>query len=323
MFFVIMWVAATVNFIGPRLSGTDPIRQMLIQQSLSGGYIHKGLEEMVKVYDHKFGLDTPWYLQYLNYLSQVAGFHFGYSITHYPDTVKELISRGLPWSIGLVGTTTVLAFLLGTLLGAIISWPRAPGFLQYLLPPLLTLSAMPYYILGLVLLYIFAFQTNLLPIFGGYSAGVIPSMTFSFWLDVLRHSILPSLSILLAALGFWALGMRAMMVTTEGEDYMIFAEAKGLKDRTLFLRYAIRNALLPQVTSLALSLGYIVTGSILVEIVFGYPGVGSILYEAITEFDYPTIQGIVFLIIVSIGLTTLIVDIVYPLLDPRISYQRR
>ncbi|HLG52165.1 MAG: ABC transporter permease [Chloroflexi bacterium] len=322
VFFLVVWLAATVNFFAPRLTGTDPIRQKLIQQAMAGGYVQQGLEDMVKIYDREFGLDKPLWVQYLNYLRQISGLDLGYSITHYPKHVKELLGQGIVWSLALMGTTTILAFLLGTFLGALLTWPKAPRFLQYLLPPLLTLSAMPYYILGLVLLYLFAFQTGWFPIFGGYSEGTVPSMTLGFWLDVLRHTVLPALSIILAAMGFWALGMRAMMVTVQGDDYMIFAEAKGLKEKTLFLRYAIRNALLPQVTGLALSLGYIVSGSVLVEVVFGYPGVGSILYQAISEFDYPTIQGIVFVIIVSIGLATLAVDILYPLLDPRITYRR-
>ena len=187
---------------------------------------------------------------------------------------------------------------------------------------MLTLSAIPYYLLGLVLLYFFAFQTQWLPIFGGYSPGVIPKLTLPFVLDIVRHSILPALSIVLAAIGFWALGMRAMMVTVQGEDSMLFAEAKGLKDRTLFLRYALRNALLPQATSLALALGQILSGAVLVEVVFAYPGIGSVLYHAIRDFDYFLIQGIVFTIIVSIGLATLILDIIYPLVDPRITYAK-
>jgi peptide/nickel transport system permease protein len=277
---------------------------------------------MVKEYDQKFGLDKPLWVQYLNYLGQMSHLDLGYSITNYPKTVNELMSVALPWTIGLLTLTTLLSFLIGTFLGALLAWPKAPRFLQYVLPPLLTLSAMPYYILGLVLLYIFSFQTQLLPIFGGYTPGTIPSATLGFWLDVLKHATLPALSIVLAAIGFWALGMRAMMVTVEGDDYMIFAEAKGLKDGTLFLRYAARNALLPQVTALALNLGYILSGAVLVEVVFGYPGIGNVLFRAISEFDFFTIQGIVFTIIVSIGLATLLVDILYPLLDPRITYQR-
>jgi peptide/nickel transport system permease protein len=322
VFLLVVWLAATVNFFAPRLTGTDPIRQKLIQQSILTGYVQQGFDQMVKEYDQKFGLDKPLTEQYVSYLGQMTRLDLGYSITNYPKTVNELMSVALPWTIGLLTVTSLLSFIIGTLLGALLAWPRSPRFLQYVLPPLLTLSAMPYYILGLVLLYIFAFQTQLLPIFGGYSAGTIPTATPGFWLDVFKHAILPALSIVLAAIGFWALGMRAMMVTTEGEDYMIFAEAKGLKDATLFLRYAARNALLPQVTALALNLGYILSGSVLVEVVFGYPGIGNVLYRAISEFDYFTIQGIVFTIIVSIGLATLFVDVLYPLLDPRITYQR-
>jgi len=192
--------------------------------------------------------------------------------------------------------------------------------LQYLLPPLLTLSAVPYYLLGLVLLYVLAFRLPLFPSFGGYTPGTLPALNMGFVLDAASHAALPALSIVLAALGFWALGMRAMMVTVQGEDSMIFAEAKGLKNRTLFLRYAVRNALLPQATALALALGEILSGAVLVEVVFGYPGIGSVLYNAIKDFDYYLIQGIVFTIVVSIGLATLLIDLAYPLLDPRIRY---
>jgi len=148
----------------------------------------------------------------------------------------------------------------------------------------------------------------------------LPGLNLAFFVDALSHAALPALSIVLAAIGFWALGMRAMMVMLQGEDSMIFAEAKGLKDRTLFMRYAVRNALLPQATALTLALGEILSGAVLVEVVFGYPGIGSVLYTAIRDFDYYLIQGIVFTIVVSIGLATLIVDLAYPLLDPRIRY---
>ena len=159
--------------------------------------------------------------------------------------------------------------------------------------------------------------------FGGYKTGTIPTLTLRFILDVLWHSMLPALSIILVSIGGWALGMRSMMVMTQGEDYVIFADAKGLRDRTIFTRYAIRNALLPQVTAVALALGTIVAGAVLVEVIFGYPGIGTVLYQAIRGSDYYLVQGIVFVVIVSIGLATFILDIIYPLLDPRITYRRR
>ena len=320
MLLVLVWVAATLNFIGPRLTGKDPVRTRLLKQAVVGGYVQQGMEEMAKEYERKFGLDRPLWAQYTTYLGDMSRLNFGPSITNYPRTVNEIMADALPWTMVLLGTTTVLAFVLGTLLGAILAWPRSPRFLQYLLPPLLTLSAVPYYLLGLVLLYVLAFRLPLFPSFGGYTPGTLPALNMGFVLDAASHAALPALSIVLAALGFWALGMRAMMVTVQGEDSMIFAEAKGLKNRTLFLRYAVRNALLPQATALALALGEILSGAVLVEVVFGYPGIGSVLYNAIKDFDYYLIQGIVFTIVVSIGLATLLIDLAYPLLDPRIRY---
>src|SRR5919108_883848 len=320
---LIVWLAATLNFFLPRLGGQTPIREKLLQQALQGGYVQAGLQEMVRSYEAKFGLDKPLWQQYLNYLRDLARFDFNYSISNYPKTVRQMMAEALPWTIGLLGVTTLLAFALGTLLGALLAWPRAPAVLvNVLLPPLLTLSAIPYYLLGLILLWLFAFQAKWFPIFGGYTPGTIPHPSLAFWGDLLRHAILPALSIILAAIGFWALGMRAMMVTTQGEDFVTFAEAKGLKDRTVFLRYALRNALLPQVTSLGLTLGHILSGAVLVEIVFAYPGIGTVLYRSIRAFDYFAIQGMVFVVIVSIALATLILDLAYPLLDPRISYRR-
>jgi peptide/nickel transport system permease protein len=319
---LIIWLAATINFFLPRLSGQDPIREKLIQQSVQGGYLQQGIQETAKEYERKFGLDRPLWQQYLTFLSDTARLDFNYSMANYPKRVTEMMAEALPWTIGLLTLTTVLAFALGTFLGALLAWPRAPRFLEVLLPPLLTLSAIPYYLLGLVLLWIFSFQAKLLPIFGGYTAGTIPEASLGFWLDILRHATLPALSIILAAIGFWALGMRAMMITTQGEDFVTFAEAKGLKSGTLFFRYAIRNAMLPQVTGLGLALGHILSGAVLVEVVFAYPGIGTVLYRSIRAFDYFAIQGMVFAVIVSIAIATFILDVIYPLIDPRITYRR-
>jgi peptide/nickel transport system permease protein len=322
LFVAVVWAAATLNFFLPRISGQDPVREKLMQQAASSGYVHTGINEMVEQYQREFGLDQPLWRQYLTYLESVARFDFGYSIANYPRTVVSILADSLPWTIGLLLTTTVLAFVIGTLAGALLAWPRSPRFLQYLFPPLLTLSAIPFFLLGLVLIYLFAFQWRLLPLFGGYTPGTFPALSMSFALDVVKHSVLPGLSILLASLGFWALGMRGMMVTVEGEDYMTFAEAAGFKDRTLFFSYGLRNALLPQTTALGLSLGQLLSGALLVEVIFSFPGIGSVLYNAIRQFDYFLIQGIVFTIVLGVTFATLILDLIYPLLDPRITYQR-
>jgi peptide/nickel transport system permease protein len=277
---------------------------------------------MAREYDKRFGLDQPLWRQYLTYLSDTTRLEFNYSIANYPRTVRQLIAEALPWTIGLLGTTTLLSFGIGTLLGALLAWPGAPRWMRYLMPPLWALHAIPFFLLGLILMYLLAFQVQLLPIFGGYTAGVIPSLSIGFVLDVIAHALLPAMSIVLVATGGWALGMRGMMVTTMGEDYVTFADAKGLKSSTIFLRYCVRNAILPQTTALALALGQILSGAVLVEVIFGYPGIGALLFQAIRENDFFLIQGIVFTVIVALGLATFVLDVVYPWLDPRISYRR-
>jgi peptide/nickel transport system permease protein len=322
VFLLIAWLAATLNFFLPRLTGQDPVRVKLLQQAQLGGYVQAGIEEMVREYDRRFGLDRPLWAQYLTFLRGAARLDFNYSIANYPRTVNAMIAEALPWTVALLGTTTVVSFALGTFLGALLGWPGAPRWMRWLMPPLWALHAIPFFLLGLILIYLFSFRFPVLPMFGGYSAGAFPALTVPFVLDLVRHAILPALSIILVATGGWALSMRGMMVTTQGEDYVIFAEAKGLRSLTIFLRYCVRNALLPQATGLALSLGQIVSGAVLVEVIFGYPGIGTVLYQAIRENDHFLIQGIVFTVIIALGLATLILDAVYPLLDPRISYRK-
>ena len=322
IFLLIVWLAGSVNFFLPRLNSQDPIREKLMQQATNGGSLQTGMEEMVAEYDEKFGLNRPVWEQYLFYLGDLARFDLNYSISNYPRTVREIVLEAMPWSIGLLSVTTLLAFGLGSLLGAFLGWPRTPKWVHFLLPPVLALHAIPFFLLGMVLMYVIAFWAKLLPQYGGFTPGTFPSWSLSFGLDIVSHAILPALSIILVSIGGWALGMRAMMVTTQGEDYTNFADAKGLRARTIFLRYSLRNAWLPQITALALVLGHIVSGAVLVEVFFGYPGMGTVLYNAIRESDFFLVQGIVFFVIVTLGIATLILDLCYPLLDPRITYRR-
>ena len=317
-FLFVIWLAATVIFIIPRLSGQDPVKEKLLLEAQRGGALQTGLDEMAKTYQKRFGLDRPMYIQYGNFLFDLVRFDLGTSIAYYPRSVASIVYDSILWTIGLVGTVTLLAFSIGTLAGAFLGWPRRPGWIQYLFMPLLTLSAIPQYLLGLILIFIFAFHLEWLPLFGAYKPGTVPNLSWDFVFMVLRHAILPACAILLAAVGFWAIGMRGMMINTQGEDFMIQADAKGLKGARIFLRYAIRNALLPQVTGVAISLGTIITGAILVERVFLYPGLGDILFQAIRLSDFFLIRGIVMTIVFSIAIATLILDLIYPLIDPRI-----
>jgi peptide/nickel transport system permease protein len=321
-FFLIVWAAATINFILPRLAPGNPVRERLVSAASQGGAMQDGIEEMVRSYNKQFGLDKPLYVQYGLYLQHVAQLDFGYSIANYPNTVVGLIRRALPWTVGLLAVSSGIAFVLGTLLGALVTWPRAPKVFRYLAAPAMALSAIPYYLLGLTLIYLLGIVVPLFPLSGGYSIGAIPDLSLAFALDVLWHSLLPGLSIVISSVGFWMLGMRGMMITTKGEDYINFAEAKGLKDRRIFFSYAVRNAVLPQLTNFAINLGTVISGLVIVEVIFGLPGMGSLLYNAITGLDYFVVYGIVYMTVLTIALATLIMDLIYPLLDPRISYRR-
>jgi peptide/nickel transport system permease protein len=322
-FLLILWIAGTVNFFLPRLGGQDPVRAQLGAQAALGGASQIGMNEIIAEYDHRYGLDKPLVEQYLTYLNDTLHLEFNFSMAAYPTKVIEIIWRSLPWTITLLAVTTLLAWTIGTFLGALLTQQNAPRILRFILAPILTLSAIPFFLLGLLLIYFLGFQLKWFPLAGGYDQGLLPSLDPKIVLNMIYHSVLPALSIILASIGFWTLGMRGVMVSTHGEDYLLFAEAKGLRRSTVFVRYAIRNALLPQLTALALALGNIVSGAVLVEVVFQYPGVGSVLYQSIRNSDYFLIQGIVFIIIVAIGLATLMLDLIYPLLDPRISYAKR
>lgn len=322
LFILVVWTAITINFLIPKMTPRNPLREKLLEQASRSGYIEEGFDEMVAAYEAKFGLDQPLWRQYVRYMGDVLRGDLGYSIANYPRTVWELVRTALPWTLGLLAVTTIVAFVLGTIMGAMMAWPKSSPFVKHIMPSFLVLGAIPAYLVALILIYFISYRWQWLPLAGGYSLGTVPNMSIDFALDVLKHSLLPALAIVLTSIGGWVIGMRGMMVTVQGEDYMTFGEAKGLKDGRLFNRYGVRNAILPQVTGLALSFSTLVSGSVLVELVFQYPGVGTLLQRAISQLDYWMIYGINLIIIVSIAVAMFIMDMVYPLLDPRISYEK-
>lgn len=319
----VIWTSATLTFILPHLTPRDPVTELITQQVAAQGLSADKLAEQIASRKKLFGLDKPLWEQYLNYMWKLLHFDLGYSIVNYPKTVNELIGQSVWWTIGFVGISTILAFLIGTLVGALIGWNKSPRFMSWFIPPLMIFSATPSFIVALVLIYFLAFKAKLFPLGRPYGLMTKPDWaSLKFWGEVIYHGTLPALSLILVSLGSWGLGMRAMMITVEGDDYMTFAEAKGLKGARLFLQYALRNALLPQITGIAIQLGGIVSGSTLVEVYFQYPGLGNRLAGAIASFDYYLVSGIVLFLVAGIALATFMVDMLYPLLDPRISYQR-
>lgn len=321
MFAITVWLAITIVFFLPRLTGQNPLEERIYQEAQSGGFLDPDVQERVRIFEEKYGFDKPLYQQYVNFVGDLLRFDLGRSILRWPKSVNEIMAESVWWTVSLSLITLVLAFVLGTLMGAIMEWRRNNVALMSLIAPFLVLSAIPFFIFGILLQTLVFSIDREFPTINGYQTGVVGWPDWSdidFILSVLQHAMLPALSVVLVSLGGWAMGMRGMMVTTKGEDYMLNAEAKGLPDRILFYRYAIRNSMLPQVTGLVLNLGLIVSGLLLVEIVFAYPGLGNLLYDAIRNSDFPTIQGVTFVLALGTALATLVIDLTYPLIDARI-----
>lgn len=316
---LVIFLAVSINFALPRLMPGDPIEAQLNQLMATGGGALGDIGAMVESYRARFGLDQPVWEQYFSYWQSVFVLDLGSSLANYPERVSDAILGGLPWTLGLLGFTTLVSFLVGTLLGGLLGWPRAPRFLRGLGTGVVMLSAVPYFLIGMILLYFFAIVFRVFPAGGGMPFGASAGFNWETIRGIAWHGTLPALSIIIAEIGAWALGMRGMMVSVLGEDYITLADAKGLKPKRIFLWYGMRNALLPQVTRLALNLGHIVSGAILVEVIFSYPGLGFRLYQAIQSKDYFVIQGIVLLLSVSIAIAMFILDLIYPLIDPRIT----
>jgi peptide/nickel transport system permease protein len=318
---LVVWAAATITFFIPRLSDKNPVRQRFAELSITGGFSPADLEVIVASYNQKFGLDKPLWEQYFDYIVSLARFDLGVSMYQYPKTVMDLIIEALPWTMGLLFVTTILSFIIGNLLGALSAWPHAPDWLRGISTSFVMLLGVPPVLLGLLLIFFIAFRLKLLPMSGSYSAGTIPELSPAFILDAARHLVLPALSLILGTVGGWVLSMRGMGVTILGEDYVLFAEHKGLKSGIIFRDYYLRNALLPQVTGFALALGSVVTSAVVVESIFGLPGLGSVLSRAINANDFLVIYGIVLFITIAIATLMVLVELIYPLLDPRIRQE--
>jgi peptide/nickel transport system permease protein len=317
---LVIWAASTITFFIPRISNKNPIRERLAQLAQSGGFAPADMEKIVASMSEKFGLNKPLLEQYTDYIGGIARLDLGVSLNKYPKTVWELIMEALPWTIGLLLTATILSFIIGNLLGAVAAWPRAPGWLRSFATPFVLLQGMPPVLLGILLLFFVGFRLKLLPLGGAYSIGIQPSRTIGFFLDVVRHQILPALALIFGSVGGWVLSMRGMGITIQGEDYVNFAEHKGLGGVTIFRDYYMRNALLPQVTGFALALGSIITSGLIVEGIFALPGVGSVLNDAIRSNDFLVIYGIVLFIVIAVAVLMVVVELLYPLLDPRIRH---
>lgn len=318
--FLTVFIAATLIWIIPRLSPVDPAEIMLGRMAAGAGAVADS-EAILAQLRSNFGLDDPLYIQYLKYLWNTVTFNFGLSTATFPTPVSALIANALPWTLGLMILSLIVTFIIGNLLGALMVWEESPKLVKVAIPAAMVFTSIPPILSGLLLMWIFAANLRWFPLTGAYGLTVEPGWTWEFAVSVLHHGFLPALSIVIVTFGFWALGMRGLMITVQGEDYVTLAKAKGLKPRYILYKYMIRNAILPQITAFALKVGLLIAGQVLVERIFAYNGMGKLLYDAILDQDFPVIQGVSFVIILMTALSVFIVDLVYPFIDPRIRHE--
>ncbi|HWF79350.1 MAG TPA: ABC transporter permease [Streptosporangiaceae bacterium] len=305
-------VAITVNFFIPRLMPGNPVEVAIghMQARVTPGTI--------RALDLQYGINTKLGLvgQYVNYLDQLIHGNLGISFSSYPATVVSVIRSALPWTVGLVGIATIISFALGTLLGIAAAWRRG-SWLDNLLPAMTFFQAAPYFFVAILIVALFATKLGWFPQNSGYDTTTLnPGLNWAFMSSVLDHAVLPALTIVVGSIAGWIIGMRNMMLTTMDEDYVLIAQAKGLASRRV-ISYAARNAILPSVSGFSLAIGFVVSGSLLTEIVFSYPGIGYILLQAIGNEDYPLLQGIFLIITFAVLGANLLADFVYSFLDPR------
>jgi peptide/nickel transport system permease protein len=279
--------------------------------------------QAIKTMEIAFGIHTDQNVlqQYLQYLFNTSHGDMGVSITYFPKSVISVIMLGLPWTVGLVGMATVIAFVLGTLVGILSAWRRG-GILDSVLPPLfIVVSAFPYFWIGLICILIFSFTLGWFPLGFAYQLDTSINLSWTFIGDALWHGFLPAMTIVVTSIGGWILTMRNTMITTLAEDYVKMARAKGLSPVRIMLNYAARNAILPNLTGFAMSLGFVISGAILVEIVFNYPGLGFMLLQAVNNEDFALMQALFLLITVAVLVAVLAADFITAWLDPRTREQ--
>jgi peptide/nickel transport system permease protein len=318
---VAAWVALTINFMLPQLIPGNPVEALIGRMSQSG----TPPPGEAKVLTALLGLGTGnIFDKYWHYLDGLAHLRLGLSISEFPTPVSSEIGQSIYWTLVLVGTATVISFCLGIALGALAGWKRGSR-LDAIIPATTLLTAMPYFWLALIAVYVFASNVwHVLPAGQGYDTNSELTVGFNlpFIASAAQHAILPALTIVLSSVGGWLLGMRNMMVSTLSDDYVIAAEAKGLKQRRIMIGYAARNAVLPSVSGFAISLGFVVSGAIAMEYVFSYPGLGNLLVQAVNNNDYPLMQGIFLVITFAVLGANLIVDLLHGFIDPRTRLSR-
>jgi len=321
-YLVVIFVSMSVVFLIPKFTPVDPVGIAISRAAAMGQYQHpEAVEKMRETLKELYGLKGSVFEQYLRFWKRISMGDLGPSLSTFPTPVIKLIRNSLPWTLGLLSISSLVAWIIGNLIGGIAGyysnrkWAGALGVLAMIIRPI------PAYIMALILVLLFGYLIPVFPLIGGTSIGIVPSFTWNFLSDLLKHAFLPAFSIILIWVGTWFLTMRSIVSRTIKEDYVTYAEATGIQKEKILFQYVIRNALGPQFTGLALNMGQIFSGALVVEYVFAYPGLGYLLYNAVLTGDLNLMIGIVIFSIVGVATAVLILDLAYPLIDPRVRYR--
>jgi peptide/nickel transport system permease protein len=310
-YLITAWAAISLNFLLPRIMPGSPADALIAK------FHGKLSPDAIQALRVLFGQsDASLWQQYLDYWKNLFTGNFGTSYAYYPTPVSDVLASSIGWTLVLITVCTVLGFLIGTGLGMIVGWKRG-SWLDGLIPFTTLLSSIPYFWFAICVVLIFSIVLHWFPLSGGYSVTETNGWNLGFIGSATYYAVLPALTIVVASIGGWLIGMRNMMVTTLSEDYVRLAEAKGLPKRRVMFSYAARNAILPSFSSFAMSLGFVVGGSIVTEVVFNYPGIGTVLFKAAQAQDYPLMQGIFLVITITVLVANLLADLMYVFLDPR------
>jgi peptide/nickel transport system permease protein len=318
-FALVVFIGINLAFIITHSTPIDPVEQTVATATAFGSTSPEAIEMMRKSLRELYGLEGNLWHQYVVFWRRILVGDFGPSLSAFPTPVSTLIGRALPWTIGLLSVSTILAFVLGNLLGGLAGYYRDSRILKVAGVAAMGVHPIPYYIVAFMLLIVFGYLWPVLPISGGYRMNTAWGWNAEFVLSVIRHATLPVLSLVLVGIGGWFMGMRSLVSNVVTEDYVTYAELAGVGRSRILASYVMRNALVPQVTGLAMSLGSIFNGAIITEQVFGYPGIGTLLISAVHTGDYSLVIGVTSVSVVAVSLAVLFIDLAYPFLDPRVK----
>jgi peptide/nickel transport system permease protein len=318
-FILVVYIGITITFFITHLTPIDPVEHAVAQVSSFGFSSPESIELLRQSLREMYGTGDNLALQYVRFLKRVAVLDFGPSLSAFPTPVGVLIGRALPWTIGLLTISTLLSWFLGNILGGLAGYYRKNRLLRLVGVITMGVHPIPYYIVAFVLLIVFTFLLPILPSGGGYEMNLNPGLNMPFIGSVVIHSILPAFSLILVGLGSWYMGMRALVSNIVTDDYVVYAELAGVPRGRILASYVMRNAFMPQITGLAISIGSIFNGAIITEYVFGYPGIGRLLIDAVHAADYSLVLGIATISIMSVSVAVFLIDIIYPLIDPRVQ----